>query len=207
MNAEERKKHWESIFNTKDTRQVSWYQDSPERAVQLINGLKLSKSDKIIDVGCGDGFLVDRLLDNGYKNICLLDVSEKALNTVKTRLALEKEHLNFRCCDITCFNPQEKFNVWHDRAVFHFLIKNKDIEKYKQVAEKCLPAGAYLIIGTFSINGPNMCSALKVRQYSEESLCNVFKSSFEKVDCFEEDHRTPSGGIQIFQYCIFKRLA
>lgn len=207
MNADEKKKHWDKIFETKDTSQVSWYQPKPETAIRLIDSLCLCKSDKILEVGCGDSFVADHLLKNNYTDITVLDISEKALHTIKKRLAARKEHITFECCDVTSFKPAIKYKVWHDRAVFHFLTQKEDIIKYRQVATQCLAAGAYLIIGTFSIEGPDMCSALSVKQYSEQSLIDTFKNSFERVECFQEDHRTPSGSLQKFQYCVFKRLA
>lgn len=205
MNSDERKKHWENVFLTKDTTKVSWYQKNPETTIHLISGLNLSKSDKIIEVGCGDSFVADDLLDLGYKDITLLDISEKALLTIQKRLKGNSKYLNFVCTDITLFETKEKFKLWHDRAVFHFLTEKEDIEKYQRLVAKYLPPGSYFIVGTFSKSGPKMCSALHVKQYSEQSLIDLFKHNFKKVNCFEEDHVTPSNTIQKFQYCIFKR--
>ncbi|QGY42321.1 methyltransferase domain-containing protein [Maribellus comscasis] len=199
----ERKKHWENIFRIKDTRQVSWYQQKPETSLHIIELLELPQNAKIIDAGCGDGYLPDFLIQKGYSNITLVDIADHALNSIKERLGKNKiEYIN---ADITNFVSIKKFDVWHDRAVFHFLNSEKDILKYVDTVNKHVKKGGFLIIGTFSNNGPTQCSGLDVHQYSEVQLTERFESTFNKIRCFSEDHRTPSGGSQNFLFCVFKK--
>lgn len=200
----DRKLHWENIYNTKDTQQVSWYQKVPETSLKLIDQLHTSKSDKIIEVGCGDSYLGDHLLQKGYTDITLLDISHSALNAIKKRLSNVPSRISYVCSDILNFEPQHKFTLWHDRAVFHFLTEKKDQEKYIDKAASCIISGGHLIVATFSDNGPDVCSKLKVQQYSETELQESFKNDFSVVECFSENHVTPSGDVQNFQFCIFK---
>ena len=205
MNFTERKKHWEDVFETKDTTKVSWYQPVPETSLNLIEKLNLPKTTRIIEIGSGDSFLADFLLNKGYSEITLLDISEKALETIKKRIGENADSITFLAADATDFSSSERFGLWHDRAVFHFLTEESEIQKYvKNVSEKIVKGG-FLILGTFSKNGPEMCSGLKVQQYSENQLIKVFNNEFVKVDCFTEDHLTPSGGLQNFLFCVFQR--
>ncbi len=202
----DRKNHWENVFKTKDTTQVSWYQPKPETSLNLIKNLGLTKSSRIIEIGSGDSFLADYLLQEGFKDITLLDISDTALNTIKQRLKKDISKLAFLAADVTDFSQKQKYNVWHDRAVFHFLTDEKDIQKYVQNASDKLIPGGYLIVSTFSTSGPDMCSGLKIRQYSEVELTNTFKSGFNKLECFTENHQTPSGSIQNFIFCVFQKI-
>ena len=206
METFERKKHWENVFQTKDTTKVSWHQPVPETSLRLIDKLNLPYSVKIIEVGSGDSFLGDHLLEKGYSNITLLDISEKALETVKKRLSEQAEKITFIADDVTQFTSSETYDIWHDRAVFHFLTEEVDIQKYVENVSAKIVKGGYLILGTFSNNGPDMCSGLKVQQYSENRLSEVFNDGFVKIDCFTEDHLTPSGGHQNFLFCVFQRI-
>lgn len=206
METNERKKHWETVFQTKDTKKVSWHQPVPETSLKLIDKLKIPKEARIIEVGSGDSFLCDFLLEKGYSEITLLDISEKALDTIKMRLSEKAVNITFIAGDVTDFSTSQSYDLWHDRAVFHFLTNDKDIQKYiKNVREKLAPGG-YLILGTFSENGPDMCSGLKVQQYSENQLSEIFKKGFNKIESFTEDHLTPSGSYQNFLFCVFKRI-
>lgn len=206
MNSNERKLHWEKVFQTKDTTQLSWHQTIPQTSLKLIEELNLSKSSKIIEVGSGDSFLCDFLLDKGYSEITLLDISKKALNAIKKRLGEKTKSIRFLTADVTQFSSNQTYHLWHDRAVFHFLTDELDIQRYiKNVSEK-LVSGGYFILGTFSDNGPNICSGLNVRQYSEVEIAAIFRDGFEKIKCFTEDHQTPSGASQNFLYSIFKKV-
>lgn len=206
MKISERKKHWETVFETKDTTKVSWYQPVPETSLRLIDSLNLSKTSRIIEVGSGDSFLVDFLLDKGYTDITLLDISEKALGTIRKRLLEKSEKITFLACDVTEYLSVKKFDIWHDRAVFHFLASENDIHKYVKNVVSNLVKGGYLILGTFSTEGPDMCSGLKVLQYSENQLAETFKNGFKKIECFTENHKTPSGASQNFLYCVFQKI-
>lgn len=204
MNTENKRAHWEQVFQTKDTTKVSWYQSVPETSLKLIDSLNLPKASKIIDAGCGDSFLPDFLLEKGFTDITLVDISEKALDVVNSRLG-KTEKIKCQAADITCFIPDKKFDLWHDRAVFHFLNDKEDIENYVQTVSISINSGGYLIIGTFSNNGPDQCSGLHVHQYNETDLIRTFKQSFKKINCFTENHSTPSGGSQNFLFCLFQR--
>lgn len=201
----ERKAHWENVFRTKDTSKVSWHQPVPETSLQLIDELNLSESSKIIEVGAGDSFLSDYLLERGFSEITVLDISEKALNTIKKRLGNRTNEITFLAQDILTFSGNNKFNLWHDRAVFHFLTNETEIEKYVENASNSLVSGGYFIISTFSANGPDSCSDLNVQQYSEKELTETFENNFRKIKCFTENHTTPSKESQSFTYCVFQR--
>jgi cyclopropane fatty-acyl-phospholipid synthase-like methyltransferase len=206
MNSNERKLHWENLFQTKDTTQVSWHQSTPQTSLKLIEELNLPKSSKIIEVGSGDSFLGDFLLKKGFNEITLLDISEKALNTIKTRLGKKGKSVHFLTADVTEFSSNESYNLWHDRAVFHFLTDKNEIQRYVENVSNKLVSGGYLILGTFSNNGPAMCSGLNVKQYTEEEISETFSKGFEKIKCFTENHQTPSGDIQNFLFSVFKKV-
>ena len=150
--------------------------------------------------------LGDFLLDKGFNEITLLDISEKALDTIKDRMGEKGNSVRFLAADVCEFSSNENYKLWHDRAVFHFLTDKNDIQRYlKNVSEK-LVSGGYLIIGTFSNNGPDRCSGLNVKQYSEEEITETFRGNFEKINCFTENHLTPTGGSQNFLFSIFRRV-
>lgn len=201
-----RKIHWETVFQTKDTTKVSWHQPFPKISINLIDKLNLPKTAKIIEVGSGDSFLGDFLLEKGYSEITLLDISEKALDTIKERLSGKAEKITFLAEDVTHFSSSEKYDVWHDRAVFHFLTDEIDIQKYVTNVSEKLVSGGYLVLGTFSVDGPDMCSGLVVQKYSEEKLTEIFNSNFNKIECFTDEHLTPSGSSQNFLFCVFQRI-
>jgi len=206
MEISERKVHWETVFQTKDTTKVSWYQPVPETSLRLIKKLKLPKTARIIEVGSGDSYLGDFLVEEGYSEITLLDISEKALDTVQKRLSAKAGKITFLVADVTGFSTSETYDIWHDRAVFHFLTEISDIQKYVINVSDKLVSGGYLILGTFSTNGPDMCSGLHVRQYSEMELTKIFSKDFIKVECFTELHKTPSGASQNFLFCVFRKI-
>ncbi len=203
MNALDRKKHWETVYNTKMPHQVSWTQDIPTTSLLLIQSLNLTKDAHIIDVGGGDSKLVDFLLQSGFKNITVLDISEKALERAQSRLGDDAKKVNWIVSDITTFKPNTTFDVWHDRATFHFLTDKEQVAQYTSIVQKA--ANRFLILGTFSVNGPTKCSGLDIQQYSEQTLTEVFKDEFEKLQCITENHTTPFNTIQNFLFCSFKR--
>ena len=198
------KKHWETVYETKTQDQVSWAQEKPKTALDLIHSFGLSKSAKIIDIGGGDSNLVDFLLDEGFENITVLDISEKAIEKAKLRLGANANKVNWLVSDITQFVPTTHYDVWHDRAAFHFLTSQEQINSYLAIVKKFV--SNYIIIGTFSENGPKKCSGLEIKQYSEETMTKLFQNEFEVVRCFNEDHRTPFDTTQNFIFCSFKRI-
>jgi ubiquinone/menaquinone biosynthesis C-methylase UbiE len=197
------KKHWETVYETKNPDQVSWTQETPETSLEFIHSFGLKKTAKIIDIGGGDSTLVDCLLDAGFENISVLDISAKALEKAKNRLGEKANKVQWIASDITDFKPNTTFDVWHDRATFHFLTSPDQIKKYMSIARKSV--NGFLTIGTFSQNGPKKCSGLQIKQYNEGQLTSELKNGFNKIKCVTEDHLTPFGTTQNFLFCSFKR--
>ncbi len=206
MDEKTRKKHWENIFATKKPNEVSWHQKTPETSLAFLNSFNLPKTAKIIDIGCGDSFFVDNLIGLGYQNITVLDISEKALERAKTRLGEKAEKIKWIVLNVTEFQPDTKYDFWHDRAAFHFLTNEEDIEKYITIMKNSIKTDGYLVIGTFSDEGPKKCSGLDIKQYSETSMSTRLGNYFQKLKCITVDHRTPFDTIQNFLFCSFKLL-
>lgn len=200
---EMRKEHWEKVYSTKQPHEVSWTQELPRTSLGLIHSFHLPKSASIIDVGGGDSKLVDHLLSEGYENITVLDISERSLERAKQRLGDKAAKVKWIACDITEFHPTTQYDLWHDRATFHFLTTADDVQNYLNVARRSVKG--ILIIGTFSDKGPRKCSGLNVHQYSEEQLQQQLINGFEKIKCITEDHTTPFNTKQNFLFCSFKR--
>ena len=199
----DRKKHWETVYETKSPDQVSWTQESPKTSLEFIHSFGLKKSAKIIDIGGGDSKLVDYLLNEGFENVTVLDISAKSLEKAKERLGEKANKVNWIVSDITEFEPNMTFDVWHDRATFHFLTTTEQITKYINTARKSV--NGFLTIGTFSKNGPEKCSGLEIKQYNEDELTIELKNGFDKIKCVTEDHLTPFDTTQNFLFCSFKR--
>ncbi len=199
-----RKNHWETVYETKQPNEVSWTQENPKTSLDFIRETHLEKSAKIIDIGGGDSKLVDFLLEEGYNDITVLDISAKALDRAKKRLGKNAEKVNWVVSDITEFKPETVYDIWHDRATFHFLTTEEQIKKHKEITKKWV--SNYLIIGTFSENGPKKCSGLNIKQYSETAIENQFSESFLKIKCITEDHITPFETKQNFTFCLFKKI-
>ncbi len=202
---ENKKEHWEKVFAIKQETEVSWYQSKPETSIQFFTKNNISKTANIIDIGGGDSYLIDNLLEMGYSNLTLLDISEKAIERIKKRLGEKANQVTFIVSDILDFQPEIKFDVWHDRASFHFLTNESDIEKYKTIVTDFINENGYLFMGTFSENGPLKCSGLEITQYSEEKFESVFGVDFDKINCFTENHQTPFETVQNFIFCEFKK--
>lgn len=183
--------------------EVSWTEEKPETSLDFIQSFSVDKTAKIIDIGGGESKLVDFLLEEGYENITVLDISQNALNRAKKRLGKNAEKVTWIVSDITDFNPEESYDVWHDRAVFHFLTEEKDIKIYQKLVEKAV--NHFMVIGTFSTNGPLKCSGLEIKQNDETSLIFTFEKNFEKINCLTTDHKTPFETIQNFIFCSFKK--
>tara|TARA_E500000318_G_scaffold111672_1_gene131171 strand:+ start:4366 stop:4980 length:615 start_codon:yes stop_codon:yes gene_type:complete len=199
---QDRKNHWETVYKTKNPDEVSWTQNVPQTSLNFIHSFGLDKTSTIIDVGGGDSKLVDFLLDEGFENITVLDISGKAIERAKKRLGDKALKVHWIECDITDFEPEETYDVWHDRAAFHFLTSSDQIEKYKALTMKAVKG--YMVLGTFSENGPKKCSGLDIKQYNETQMEATF-NGFDKIECKTEDHTTPFGTTQNFIFCSFKR--
>jgi SAM-dependent methyltransferase len=202
---EERKDHWEKVFATKAENELSWFQAYPKTSVEFLELFNLPLDAHIIDVGGGDSYFVDALLDKGYCNLYVLDISANAIERAKKRLGERAGQVNWIVSDITEFKPTIKFDFWHDRAAFHFLTSEDKVYKYISIAETAIQEKGYLILGTFSENGPEKCSGLEIRQYSEASMSARFEVKFDRIKCITEDHKTPFNTVQNFLFCSFQK--
>ena len=199
------KEHWEKIYQTKQPHEVSWWQENPKTSLDFIHSFRLPASARIIDVGGGDSKLVDALLDEGFENITVLDISEKAIERAKQRLGNKAQRVQWIVSDITAFHPQSQYDLWYDRATFHFLTTEPQIAQYLSAAREAVRHQGYLVLGTFSTEGPKTCSGLTIRQYSEQTLASQLLDGFEKIRCITEDHVTPFNTKQNFLFCSFRR--
>ena len=198
------KKHWENIYQKKEIDGVSWYQKVPIESLQLIKKYSISNSDKIIDIGCGKSFLADNLLELNYTDISLVDISSNALKEVKDRL--QNKSLNFIETDILNFNSNDKYDIWHDRAVFHFITNPKGIKKYISLCNNYINNLGILIIGAFAEDGPLKCSGLEIKRYSVDQISGLFKETFELVESFKMLHKTPFDTEQSFLFCALRKF-
>jgi len=199
------KNHWDKIYTTKQANEVSWTQEIPTTSLDFFHRARLGKQAPIIDVGGGDSKFVDFLLEEGYKNISVLDISEQALLVTKQRLGDKAINVNWIVSDINDFVPTIYYDFWHDRATFHFLINAPQILKYISIARQAVRENGIVTIGTFSTDGPETCSGLHIKQYNEETLFAAFADGFKKLVCESEDHITPFNTTQNFLFCSFKR--
>ncbi|MBS1650633.1 MAG: class I SAM-dependent methyltransferase [Bacteroidetes bacterium] len=199
------KEHWENVFATKTEAEVSWFQPYPKTSVEFFELFNLPSNANIIDVGAGDSHLVDVLLEKGYKNIYVLDISANAIEKAKKRVGEKASLVNWIVSDIVDFVPPVKFDFWHDRAAFHFLTDTEKVNKYVSIAENAINTNGYLVLGTFSENGPKKCSGLEIQQYNETSMSSQFERMFNRIKCVTEDHQTPFNTIQNFLFCSFQR--
>jgi len=200
------KKHWESVYQTKDIKTVSWFQPQETLSLKLINDLSLNKSAQIIDIGGGASTLVDELIFAGYENLSVLDISQAALILDRNRLGSDADKVTWIESDILDANlPPTYYELWHDRAAFHFLTDPDHRDRYLTKARTSISKGGYLLIATFANDGPEQCSGLPVVRYSEAKLIEEFTPSFEFVYSLKEDHLTPAQSVQKFIYCLFQR--
>lgn len=198
-----RKQHWETVYKTKTPDQVSWTQATPTTSLDFIHSFPLDKNARIIDVGGGDSKLVDFLLDEGFEHITVLDISATAIEKAKKRLGAKANKVTWIVSDIVHFTPTQTYDVWHDRAAFHFLTTSDEIKTYFNIVKKCVTH--YLIIGTFSENGPKKCSGLDIQQYNEQQLTAVFREPFQSLKCINKNHKTPFDTVQHFLFCSFQK--
>ena len=201
----DKKAHWEKIYQTKSLQEVSWFQPKPETSLNFFNEFKIAKDAKIIDIGGGDSLLVDHLLDLGYTDITVLDISEAALTKAKTRLGNKAGLVKWIEADAATFVSNVQYDFWHDRAAFHFLTSAQEIEHYLQTVQQSISPNGILVMGTFSEQGPTKCSGIQIKQYSEKSMSDLLTDFFEKIKCITVDHRTPFETIQQFIFCSFRK--
>jgi len=201
----DRSNHWESVYATRNAHEVSWYQVRPDASLRLIDRLGIGPGDAVIDVGGGASSLVDHLIERGFAELTVLDISSAALAAVQARLGARAERVAWLVGDITRLKPPGPFRLWHDRAVFHFLTTAEDRRAYVRTLTNALPSGSHAIIATFAADGPERCSNLPVCRYSPELLAAELGAGFALVEAFHETHVTPAQGQQKFIYCCFQR--
>jgi trans-aconitate methyltransferase len=205
MDSAIRQAHWEKVYETKGENEVSWFQENPTISLDLIDATGVTKAASIIDIGGGASRLIDVLLERGFAALTVLDLSETALATAKARLGSKAAKVQWIVADVTRWEPAESYDVWHDRAAFHFLMEPGDRAAYAaRVLRAVRPAG-HVIIGTFAPDGPERCSGLPVMRHDAASLGETLGRSFELLESRQHDHQTPMGGIQRFQFSRFRR--
>ena len=198
-----RKEHWENVYATRLPNEASWTQQVPQISLDFIHSFHLPNTASIIDVGGGDSRLVDHLLEEGFENITVLDISEKAIGRAKQRLGDKALRVNWIVSDVLDFRPEGIFDCWHDRATFHFLTEKGEVDAYLDTASRSV--SRFMVLGTFSDKGPEKCSMLDVHRYSETELQQRLENGFEKIRCVTEDHITPSNKKQNFLFCSFRK--
>lgn len=202
----DQKEHWEHIYKTKSPAEVSWFQPEPALSLDMIRSVAPDLEASIIDVGGGASTLVDGLLRGGYSRITVLDLSGEALERSRTRLGAAAESVSWRTADILSDEfPEATFDVWHDRAVFHFLTDPSSRKRYVEQVGRAVKRGGFVLVATFAEDGPTRCSGLDVVRYSSESLHAEFGDSFTLLRSEREEHLTPSGATQRFTYCLCRR--
>ncbi len=206
MGGEDRRAHWERVYATKAETEVSWFQDSPAPSLEALARIGAGPSAAIIDVGGGASRLVDRLVQEGFEDLTVLDLSAAALETAKARLGDAAGRVRWLVADATEWAPTRTYDVWHDRAAFHFLVDRDDQDAYLERLRQALRPGGFAIIATFAPDGPEQCSGLKVARHDAESLGAALGPDFVLVETHRHDHRTPSGVIQRFQFSAFRRV-
>lgn len=200
-----RKEHWEGVYSSKPSDRLGWYKPRLQTSLEWITTLGLDPVAPIIDVGGGASTLIDHLLDDGHTSITVLDIAEPALDLLRKRLGDKGAAVNWLCGDITMIDlPENAFELWHDRAVFHFLTEAADRERYKANLCRALRPGGHVIIGTFAPEAPPKCSGLPVQRYDLEQLCGTLGNEFELQRDQKEMHVTPGGVEQMYLYCAFR---
>jgi SAM-dependent methyltransferase len=202
----DRQAHWQEIYESKAETEVSWHQDHPAASLTLIEGAGLPKDAGIIDVGGGASRLVDNLIEEGWTNITVLDIAPASLDKARRRLGDRAALVTWLVADVTQWTPPAQFDLWHDRAVFHFLTEASDRAAYASVMANAVSSGGHAIVGTFALDGPERCSGLPVCRYGGESLAAEFAAHFRLVVSITEDHITPAGNVQRFQFCRLQRV-
>jgi len=206
MSESNRQAHWQQVYKEKGEYQVSWFQDQPAISLELIEAVGAKPSLAIIDIGGGASRLMDALVDRGYGDLSVLDLSESATSIAKARLADRAAQVKWIVADVTQWKPTRAYDLWHDRAAFHFLTRASDRDAYIDRLIKAVPSGGHVIIGTFAMDGPERCSGLPVVRYDAARLSAEFTPAFALLDTRRDDHKTPWGAIHHFQFSVFRRV-
>lgn len=204
MDSATRKAHWQGVYTSKKEDSVSWFQKDPVPSLELLALANATNRSAIIDIGGGASRLVDRLVSDGYRDLTVLDLSEAALAVARVRLGPRGDTVNWIAADVTTWEPERLYEVWHDRAAFHFLTETTDQSAYADRLRHGLRPGGYAVIGTFAMDGPEKCSGLPVARHDENSLASILGDSFSLVDSRRREHVTPWGTTQRFQFSTFR---
>jgi SAM-dependent methyltransferase len=204
MQSESRQGHWQNVYRRKGENEVSWFQESPAPSLELIAQAGASPTSAILDIGGGASRLVDHLIDRGFQDVTVLDLSEAALEAAKERLGKIAAQVHWIVADATIWEPQHAYDIWHDRAAFHFLTEDHDRAAYVARLERALAIGGHAIIATFALDGPERCSDLPVARYDPESLGQTLGPTFELIHSRRHAHATPWGSHQSFQFSTFR---
>ena len=200
-----RQSHWQGVYTTKRAEEVSWFQETPAVSLDLMRAAGVTRDSSIIDVGGGASRLVDTLLDAGYRALSVLDVSAAALATCRARLGVAATTVTWIEADVTTWQPRQTYDLWHDRAAFHFLTAAADRAAYVTCLKAALKPGGHAIMATFAPDGPERCSGLPVVRYDGSSLAAVLGDGFELLQTVRHAHATPMGSVQKFQFSLFRR--
>lgn len=200
-----RQEHWTSVYVEKDPAAVSWYQSDPTPSLAALDRFGAQPASAFIDIGGGASNLVDALIGRGWRDLTVLDIAPSALEAAKARLRSEAASVRWEVADVTEWRPSRQYDVWHDRAVFHFLTDPEQRSAYREALSQGVTSGGLVIIATFSPSGPDRCSGLPVRQYDAKALAHELGTGFSLVGEWREGHRTPWGAVQDFQWCVFRK--
>lgn len=203
----DRTEHWDTLYATKPADTVSWYQPRPEPSLDALARLNLREPVSLIDVGGGASSLVDSLLDKGWPDLTVLDIAQPALDVAKVRLGERAAAVRWIATDITLWRPDRTYAIWHDRAVYHFLTDAADRAGYRDALQTGLEPHGALLMATFALGGPQRCSGLPIVQYGPESLSAELGEAFSLQVSWREDHVTPAGGVQAFNWCLFRKTS
>jgi hypothetical protein len=202
---ETRREHWDDVYGKKREDEVSWFESEPKTSLALVDRCAPARDAKIIDIGGGASRFVDALLDRGFSNVTVLDVSQAALDRARTRLGTRADRATWIASDVTTFTPAVEYAIWHDRAVFHFLTDAADRTAYVRALERGVAKGGHAIIGTFALDGPEKCSGLSIVRYDAAAIAKTVGASFALVDAERHEHVTPAGKTQPFTFARFVR--
>ena len=206
MRQEDKQSHWQRVYETKSATEVSWYQPEPRVSLELIDNTGVSRDASILDVGGGASTLIDGLLAKGYRRLGVLDIAEAALAASKQRLGKAADEVEWFVSDVRDFQSPHLWDLWHDRAVFHFLTEAADRRAYRDVLLSSVPPGGQVIMATFALSGPEKCSGLEVVRYDAAGLLRELGDGVALEETRQESHHTPGGKVQDFLYCRFRRV-
>jgi 2-polyprenyl-3-methyl-5-hydroxy-6-metoxy-1,4-benzoquinol methylase len=205
--ATERQAHWTKVYEDKAPSDVSWYQAEPAPSLRALERLGLPPSSSLVDVGGGASTMVDALLSRGWTDVTVLDIAPSALDAARARLGSKAARVQWQVADVTDWHPTRRYDVWHDRAVFHFLTGPEQREAYRRALSAGLSPGGILVMATFALDGPERCSGLPVERYDADKLAGELGPSLKLLESWREEHSTPWGAAQAFTWCVFRSVA